>query len=932
MRSITLAMFYMLTAAGTVAQADGTVEGEGRFEKIKGRPGNYIGLYEWNLYLSADAGATIGQSRRLGAGLGGGRYTIDAPAGWYTMVVTQPIFFARPKVVTDVQIVNGQVSTVNPELCIDYSCYHVADGDWTPFDTPWYQTFIATGTSIIRIQWMLAGWNTSTIRASVHQDNGGNITTWPQVGPTKSEGAGYGDAWVGFRSGDIPTVPGQRYAIKLTGQDGSFAIRCRDEDGNGYAGGQAFDGSGNPQNKDLLITVFSDNDGTVVPYIDMTLGSVEDLAGSTGVWGQTFRATGASLAAADCFTAGEGTWDIDVEFRIRQNGPGGAQVGPTKTAQALYQAATCGLVGVSYAPDEVPLTVGSTYFIEMTPAAGSAPFTAYKFHSQSQNGYPYGDAYRNGVLQSNVDLEMTIIEYESSSPPPPELLNPSFEDGLNSWTETGVPGWWNDGTFPDPHTAQHGSHWASSSHGTGDGNDTSLYQTVSVTGSEPLALDAYIQTGGAAGAATVGMRLLDGGIGGAEIGSVSFVVPPHQGAWTPIATAGTPTQNTVTVEFFFSQAAGSWNQNGVNVDNVTLTEEPCTPPSITSHPSSQTRCAGETASFSVSASGTPPLSYQWQRNTGTGWSNVSGATASTYSFTAQASHNGYQYRCRVTNSCGTATSNAATLTVKTAPSITSHPASQTRCAGETASFSVSASGTPPLSYQWQRNTGTGWSNVSGATTSTYSFTAQMSHNGNQYRCRVTNSCGTATSNAATLTVKVSPVIAAWWSVRTHGGLGELAIELDPTAAGGVVVSETRRGGVQKIAVDFDRDVSMNYVPGGVVLICGGATVIGESLVNGGTTLEIDIGGSTDETCCMIDVGASVECLVGDSDCMVRILTGDTNNDGCTNLIDMAYTKSMNGADPMVPGNAGFDVNVDGYINLIDMALVRSVHGNSASCP
>ena len=63
---------------------------------------------------SADGGAAIGQSRRLGAcqenpGCTLGYYEIDSPAGWYTLLVTQPIFFARPKVLANVEIVNGQI-------------------------------------------------------------------------------------------------------------------------------------------------------------------------------------------------------------------------------------------------------------------------------------------------------------------------------------------------------------------------------------------------------------------------------------------------------------------------------------------------------------------------------------------------------------------------------------------------------------------------------------------------------------------------------------------------------------------------------------------------------------------------------------------------------------------------------------------------------
>src|SRR5690348_2042009 len=88
-----------------------------------------------------------------------------------------------------------------------------------------------------------------------------------------------------------------------------------------------------------------------------------------------------------------------------------------------------------------------------------------------------------------------------------------------------------------------------------------------------------------------------------------------------------------------------------------------TPPAITTQPVNQTLTAGQTATFSVVASGTAPLSYQWQKN-GT---NISGATASSYTTPATAtSDSGSTFRVIVTNSAGTATSNAATLTVNAA--------------------------------------------------------------------------------------------------------------------------------------------------------------------------------------------------------------------------------------------------------------------------
>ena len=109
----------------------------------------------------------------------------------------------------------------------------------------------------------------------------------------------------------------------------------------------------------------------------------------------------------------------------------------------------------------------------------------------------------------------------------------------------------------------------------------------------------------------------------------------------------------------------------------------------------------------------------------------------------------------VSNAFGTATSNEATLTVTAPPSITAQPSDQTVTAGQPATFQVSASGSTPLSYQWQRNA----VNISGANSSTYTISsATLADNGARFRCVVSNAFGTATSNEATLTVTAPPTI------------------------------------------------------------------------------------------------------------------------------------------------------------------------------
>jgi len=174
------------------------------------------------------------------------------------------------------------------------------------------------------------------------------------------------------------------------------------------------------------------------------------------------------------------------------------------------------------------------------------------------------------------------------------------------------------------------------------------------------------------------------------------------------------------------------------------------PPTIVTPPADQTVTVGQMATFSVTASGTAPLSYQWQKD----GVDISGATSPSYTTPATtAQDNGAQFRVVVSNSVDTATSNVAMLTVNAPPSITSQPASQTVTVGQMAKFSVTASGTATLSYQWQKN----GADISGATLDSYTTPATTTQdNGAQFRVVVSNSVGTATSNVATLTVNTPP--------------------------------------------------------------------------------------------------------------------------------------------------------------------------------
>ena len=175
-------------------------------------------------------------------------------------------------------------------------------------------------------------------------------------------------------------------------------------------------------------------------------------------------------------------------------------------------------------------------------------------------------------------------------------------------------------------------------------------------------------------------------------------------------------------------------------------------PTITTQPSDQTVPEGETVLFTVGVSVTEPLSYQWYFNTNT---VLADETDVVLSLTNVQTNNAGGYSVVVTNSAGSVTSVVATLTVTNiiaAPSITTQPQNQTATEGGSATFTVVAMGTAPLSYQWYFNTNTP---LADRTNATLTLNPVQTNDAGGYSVIVTNSLGSVTSVVATLTVTSS---------------------------------------------------------------------------------------------------------------------------------------------------------------------------------
>ena len=194
-----------------------------------------------------------------------------------------------------------------------------------------------------------------------------------------------------------------------------------------------------------------------------------------------------------------------------------------------------------------------------------------------------------------------------------------------------------------------------------------------------------------------------------------------------------------------------------------------TPVVINTQPVASTQCAGTNKTFSVVATVTPAPTFQWQRNTvnindgttGTG-TVITGATTASLTLSSIDIADAGSYRCIISTPCDTAISSAASLNVTPGTFITSSPAPVAILDGGNAAFAISAAGTSPITFQWQRN-GVNLGNgvkangtiIGGATAASLSLASAAPDETGTYRCVITSPCGSFNSGSAALVVAIN---------------------------------------------------------------------------------------------------------------------------------------------------------------------------------
>ncbi|MBM4090733.1 MAG: hypothetical protein FJ276_15125, partial [Planctomycetes bacterium] len=225
------------------------------------------------------------------------------------------------------------------------------------------------------------------------------------------------------------------------------------------------------------------------------------------------------------------------------------------------------------------------------------------------------------------------------------------------------------------------------------------------------------------------------------------------------------TDSTLTLTNVQSGQAGAYqievtNPVGKATNTATLTV--LVPPAILLPPAAQTAVVGANASFTVSVTGTPPMSYQWSKG-GTPLADggrISGAITADLTIASVTTNDAGSYAVTIANVAGATSSPPVSLTVNLVPlppTIVLSPSNVAVTQGMTATFSMSASGTAPLSYLWRKESAplTDGGRISGVATAALTITNVQYSDAGAYSVLVSNAVGTTSSAPATLTVLCS---------------------------------------------------------------------------------------------------------------------------------------------------------------------------------
>lgn len=432
-----IALFSALVGPIPPARAEGGAEREGRIlvACVAGRPGTRVFSGHPGWVDAYAAGRGEGISARIGED---GAFRLPpAPGGRSLYLIVQFDRFETPPFVVAVPAASGSSAPLEIVIPTEYACVpggypEVWEREYKARAVNYHQTFVAKCTALHGITVFdgpkIAAWG-NKLNASVHEEMPGGPALrmrFQREPLIDSQSAGHSDRGsprIGWRYGDARVRPGSTYAIRVGGyrphggKQFELDAYVRPDRGEGYSEGEAF-GDGKALGGDLCCLVFGNGHGQ---NVETHIRSEEweiflPRHRPATSWGQTFLSHGTSLAGV-CFWAacedGDGAGAVRCEVRLRPDGPWEPAFGPRKVAAAhpsperptirypeipgrlpgkerLYELPAY-LFQVAYAPDELPLVPGKTYFIDIT---ASRPILVYADGDFYHDGHAYYEGLR----------------------------------------------------------------------------------------------------------------------------------------------------------------------------------------------------------------------------------------------------------------------------------------------------------------------------------------------------------------------------------------------------------------------------------------------------------------------------------------------------------------------------------------------------------
>lgn len=245
--------------------------------------------------------------------------------------------------------------------------------------------------------------------------------------------------------------------------------------------------------------------------------------------------------------------------------------------------------------------------------------------------------------------------------------------------------------------------------------------------------------------------VLPGGDATFTVTAIGTPVLSYQWYWNGLELPGAngPSFTISPVESFYEGPYTVVINNGAG----SITSDPAilyilTAPSITEQPVSQIVTQGTVAAITVTANGTPPMTYKWYKGTNL----ISTSTNAPLVFSSVQLSNAGQYSVVVTNVAGSDTSSSCFLTVGVPASISTQPVSRYLPVGTNVTFTITASGSAPLTYQWRKN----GVNVPGATTTSLVLNNVQLTDSGGFTAVAANGFGSRTSVVAVLSIAGPP--------------------------------------------------------------------------------------------------------------------------------------------------------------------------------